>query len=117
MDYLENKKHTFFLSKSFLFYFRYEDDILVCFTSTEGKFDELLKHMNSLHQNIGFTIEIENAILINFLDLHTQKIDSKLDFFVYNQLILNNSGQGTKPRNRNKEKSETGMCYVSPALQ
>lgn len=83
MDNLEIsiKKHQYF--KSFLFWYRYVDDVLACFVGTERQLNKFFIFINNLHPRIKFTLEIEEDNSINFLDLTIQKLDNFLSFSIY----------------------------------
>lgn len=58
-----------FLSYNIMFWSRYVDDILCIVRGTEELVDDILKHLNELHNNIYFTAEIQSDHCLNFLDL------------------------------------------------
>jgi hypothetical protein len=58
------------------FFYRYVDD---CITAIpKDKIDDILKHFNSYHKKIQFTIEIENQNKINFLDTTLHHLDNNV---------------------------------------
>ena len=73
MDNLENKIFKNTLSKKFLYWYRYVDDILACFIGTDRQLQTFLNFINNLHSNIEFTLETEQNNSINFLDLTITK--------------------------------------------
>ena len=50
------------------FYRRYVDDVFVLFESSESA-DSFYEYMPSKHQNINFTVEMENVGSLSFLDV------------------------------------------------
>ena len=65
------------------FWFRYVDDILVCFTGSDSQLTAVLDHLNSIHNKINFTIEKEENNSINFLDLKILKENNSLKFDIF----------------------------------
>ena len=85
MDNLEHKIHEHPLSKNFIYWYRYVDDILACFIGTDRQLNSFLNYINNLHQNIKFTIEIEQDHSINFLDLTISIKNNKHDFKIFHK--------------------------------
>lgn len=85
MDNLESKIHNHKLSKNFLFWFRYVDDIFACFTGNVRQLNIFSNFINSLHNRIEFTLETEKNNSINFLDLTITRINNKLDFSIFHK--------------------------------
>ena len=57
------------LFKQFIYWYRYVDDILTCFTGTDRQLSQFLTLLNNFHLNIKFTIiEVTNCS-INSLHL------------------------------------------------
>lgn len=85
MDSLENKisKHPLF--SKFVYWYRYVDDILACFTGTDRQLQLFLDYINNIHPNIKFTIEIENNNSINFLDLTISRKENKHVFSIFHK--------------------------------
>ena len=65
------RAHPYF--KSFIFWYRYVDDILAIFLGTRRQLQIFLNFINNLHKNISFTLELEDNNSINFLDLTITK--------------------------------------------
>lgn len=55
------------LSKNFLFWHRYVDDMFSCLLGTRKQLENFSNYVKTLHKNIYFTIELEENIIINFL--------------------------------------------------
>lgn len=84
MDNLEkNIKNCEFYS-DVLFYYRYVDDIILCYNNTIENLNLFKNHIDSLHPSIKFTIELEQGGSIPFLDLLVSKTqNNKLSFSIY----------------------------------
>ena len=82
---MENKisKHTLF--KKCLYWHRYVDDILVCFTGTDRQLSIFLDFINNIHKNIQFTLEVETNNSINFLDLKITREENKHKFAIFHK--------------------------------
>lgn len=85
MDYIESIISKNPLFEKFIYWYRYVDDVLACFTGTERQLDNFLDFINSIHNNIKFTIEKEHNNSINFLDLSINKINNKHNFAVFHK--------------------------------
>ena len=83
MNFLENKisQHSNF--KYFLYWYRYVDDVIACFSGTDRQLNSFLEFINKLHPNIKFTIELESQNSINFLDLTVTREKDKHVFSVF----------------------------------
>lgn len=67
-----------------LFWFRYVDDCLVLFNGDDEILGTFLEYLNSLHNNIKFTFEIESDnFSLNFLDLLITRKDSHFEYAIY----------------------------------
>ena len=66
-----------------LYWHRYVDDILIMFKGTHRQIEKLHKYINSIHDNIKFTLEVEINKSINFLDLTIQNVNQKHSFKIY----------------------------------
>lgn len=51
----------------FLFWYRYVDDVISCVP--HHRLPDILNKINAADNNIQFTVEVENDMEINFLDL------------------------------------------------
>lgn len=85
MDDLETKFHNNKWSKAFVYWYRYVDDILVCFTGTNRQLNNILQFINSLHPSITFTMEEEIDKSLNFLDLTITRTLDKHKFSIYHK--------------------------------
>ena len=65
-------------------YKRYVDDIFLIFKEKEH-IDKFLKLLNGLHENIKFTVELENNSTLPFLDIAIQRVDGKYETSTYNK--------------------------------
>lgn len=66
-----------------IYWYRYVDDIICCFNGSDRQLQNFLKHLNTLHPSIKFTIETEKDQSLNFLDLKISRIQNKLAFSIF----------------------------------
>ena len=85
LDNLETKFHSNKASNSLLYWYRYVDDILVCFTGSDRQLGTILQLLNTLHPRIKFTVEEEVESSINFLDLTITRTLNKHRFSIYHK--------------------------------
>ncbi|KAK9886134.1 hypothetical protein WA026_014921 [Henosepilachna vigintioctopunctata] len=85
MDNLEHTIHDHPLSQRFLYWFRYVDDIICCFTGSKRQLHSFQNLINSIHPKIKFTLEEELDNSINFIDITIKKLDDKHSFSVYHK--------------------------------
>ncbi|CAG9828424.1 unnamed protein product [Diabrotica balteata] len=78
MDHLETKISKHPVLKQFLYWWRYVDDVLECFTGTNRQLDQFLSH-------IEFTRETEQNQSINFLDIKIIRLKNKHDFSIFHK--------------------------------
>lgn len=81
-DFEEKFLNTSFAENIF-FWYRYVDDILVCFTGNNIDLQYTLNHLNSIHPKIKFTVEKEKESSINFLDLSINRGNNEFSFNIY----------------------------------
>ena len=62
---------------------RYVDDTFVIWPHGKEKLDTFLQHINTLHDNITFTIEVEEDHKIAFLDVQIMRNNNTLETTVY----------------------------------
>lgn len=79
-SYIENKLHSNPITKNFVYWYRYVEDILVCCIVTQRKLDTLIHFINSLD---SITMEIEQSNSINFLDITISKQLSKHECSIF----------------------------------
>lgn len=65
------------------FWYRYVDDVLICFDGTSRQLNAFLELTNSWNPKIQFTLETETNNNINFLDLSIKRTPTKLEFNIY----------------------------------
>lgn len=65
------------------FWYRYVDDIICLWNGSEVDLDLFLIFINSLHNNIKFTLEKDSNRTLNFLDLTISIVDNKFEFDIY----------------------------------
>lgn len=85
MDNFENKVlNSSYGIQHILFWYRYVDDIIVGFSGTNRQIDVFPNFLNSIHNNIKFTYEVENLEKsLNFLDLNITRGDSDFKYKIY----------------------------------
>jgi predicted GIY-YIG superfamily endonuclease len=71
------------LLKNIVYWFRYVDDILCCWTGTERQLDQFLEVLNSRHKSLNFTMERGVDQKINFLDLEIEIREDNHVFAIY----------------------------------
>ena len=76
--------------KNIIFWRRYVDDVFGIYNGTSEELIDFKTHLNSLHPNIKFTLEIETNNSINFLDLNISKLQNKLKFNIYRKNTTSN---------------------------
>jgi hypothetical protein len=64
-------------------YFRYVDDILIVYDSLETDITHMLSLFNKLHHNLTFTMELEDDMRINFLDLKIHRLTDSVYASIY----------------------------------
>ncbi|XP_019870071.1 uncharacterized protein LOC109598606 [Aethina tumida] len=64
-------------------WYRYVDDTFVIWKHGQEKLDQFLKHLNSQHNIIEFTMELEKENQIPFLDVPVKRVGEHLDHTVY----------------------------------
>jgi hypothetical protein len=85
MNDIEKSIHKHPLSNKFLYWYRYVDDIIACFTGTSRQLNTFVNNINTIHPNIKFTIELELDNAINFLDLTISKVNNSHDFSIFHK--------------------------------
>lgn len=86
--FMDNFEDTIFnsnnsLLKHILYWKRYVDDILCLWTGTDRQINQFLNYINSLHNKIKFTLELEVDHSINFLDLTITHKNNYHSFKIY----------------------------------
>lgn len=86
LDDLENKfimspKNPFI--DSIVYWFRYVDDILCLFSGDRAKLFGFYNYINSVHDSIKFTVELEENNRLNFLDLRIIKQNNRHEFGIF----------------------------------
>jgi hypothetical protein len=64
-------------------WYRYVDDTFVVWPHGKDELQTFLKHLNSIHQNIAFTMEVEKQGTLPFLDVLVKRPDGSLGHSVY----------------------------------
>jgi hypothetical protein len=81
MDHFENQHIVDNIN--ILYYFRYVDDLIICWTGSMSQLDTFVNDINNKHPKIKFKKELEQNNSLNFLDLTITKVDNKHDFQIY----------------------------------
>ncbi|CAK1596620.1 unnamed protein product [Parnassius mnemosyne] len=81
MDNFE-KQHIV-VNQNILYYYRYVDDIIICWTGTRRQLDVFLNKINRVHDKIKFKLELEQDCSLNFLDLTITRKESSHVFQIY----------------------------------
>lgn len=81
MDNFENRYFTG--NNNILYYYRYVDDILICWTGTRQELESFYSFVNNLHPKIKFKLEVEVDNSINFLDLTITREHCRHNFQIY----------------------------------
>ena len=71
------------VNKNILYWRRYVDDILVVWTDSQAELDVFHNYLNTIHEKIKFTVEIEHSKNIKFLDLDISHNEKGLTFDIY----------------------------------
>ena len=64
-------------------YFRYVDDILLIYDSSQTNIQAILEDFNSIHPNLTFTGETEHENMLNFLDITIHKTPQNIKISIY----------------------------------
>ena len=75
-----------------LYYKRYVDDTFLPFNEVDH-IPQFLQYLNSKHNNINFTYELENNASLSFLDVLVTRTDNHITTAIYDKSI---TGLGTK---------------------
>ncbi|XP_045779584.1 uncharacterized protein LOC123877124 [Maniola jurtina] len=81
MDDFENKHIV--KNNNILYYYRYVDDIIICWTGTDEQLDTFVKNLNKIHPKIKFKSELELDNSISFLDLTITRANNKHQFGIF----------------------------------
>ncbi|XP_052746613.1 uncharacterized protein LOC128199716 [Bicyclus anynana] len=81
MDDFENKNIV--KNNHILYYYRYVDDIIICWTGTDRQLDVFVDKLNNLHPKIKFKLEIEQNNSLNFLDVTITRVNNRHHFGIY----------------------------------
>ena len=64
-------------------YFRYIDNILLIYDSSQTNIQAILEDFNSIHPNLTFTGETEHDNMLNFLDITIHKTPQNIKISLY----------------------------------
>ena len=89
VEHLENwALNSYFLKH--VYWGRYMDDVISLWNYGENELRGFLDHLNTYDRNLQFTLEIENANKLPFLDVLIIRSIDKLDFTIYRKPTQNN---------------------------
>jgi hypothetical protein len=71
------------LIQNIVYWFRYVDDILCCWSGSDRQLDQFVRFLNTRHNSINFTMERGLNQSINFLDLAIEIKENKHVFSIY----------------------------------
>lgn len=102
VNHLELIIHKHPQIQHFIYWYRYVDDILTCFTGTKRQLNIFLNFINNIHPNIKFTMEVEQNKQINFLDLTIQNNKGIHSFKIFHKpshtdTVIHNSSSHPYP--------------------
>lgn len=86
--FINHIENTFFmqnkeLTAKIVYYRRYVDDIIVMLEGSDQDINLFKEKMNNMHNNIKFTLEMEENNSLNFLDLTITKLNNQHKFAIY----------------------------------
>ena len=86
LQYLETLNiETIKQQYNIIYYGRYVDDVMIVYNNHKDIGDQILDKFNTIHNSIKFTIEKDNQISINYLDITIEKIKFHNNYtFSYN---------------------------------
>lgn len=84
MDHFEELVLNSKQAKQYIkFWYRYVDDILICFDGTSRQLESFLDFVNTINNKIQFTLERECDREITFLDLRIKNVENKFIFDIF----------------------------------
>lgn len=81
MNDFENKNIV--NNNNILYYYRYVDDIIICWTGTDRQLGIFISNLNKIHPKIKFKAEFEEQNSLTFLDLSITRVNNKHQFEIY----------------------------------
>jgi len=85
MAKIENSLQSYHSIHKVFFFKRYVDDIFCIFDGTASNLDDIFTLINSLHESITFTMELESKNSLPFLDILCTKLDNHIDLSIYHK--------------------------------
>ena len=73
---------------------RDRDDTIMIYNSNCRQLEMLKKHMNTITNNLQFTLETEMNNKINFLDLILTTINNKINYNIYRKPTITDHAMG-----------------------
>ena len=84
LQYIEcNSILPILIKHCILGYYRYVDDILILYDSSNTHIQSILKDFNIIHPNLNFTLETETNNQLNYLDITIHRTNTNLKFNIY----------------------------------
>jgi hypothetical protein len=85
--YLQNLEHNsifkIMMEQKIVAYFRYVDDILIVYDKDKTNISHMLDLFNNLHPKLKFTMELEEDMSINFLDITIHRLPTGVYASIY----------------------------------
>ncbi|MGP1933983.1 MAG: reverse transcriptase domain-containing protein, partial [Arsenophonus sp. NC-XBC3-MAG3] len=75
--------HTIINTRKNIYWHRYVNDIIILYNGNNRQLEQLHRHINKIHKNLTFTLDLESDHRINYLDLIITKINNKHKFKIY----------------------------------
>ena len=85
MDNMEKTIHKTKYKTSIGLWLRYVDDVLVIWKSSLVELEDFLQYLNSIHDNLKFTLEVEQKGMINYLDMSLHNTGNSINIGVYHK--------------------------------
>ena len=98
-------------------WFRYVDDTFVVWQHGRNKLEDFLTHLNTLHERIKFTMELESSGTIPFLDVLVEKSTDCLSTDVYRKPTHTDLYLNFRSNHHPKTKYGVVKCLSTRALR
>ena len=77
-------------NSNIIYYYRYVDDIIICWTGSRQELLDFVQNLNNCHNKIKFKLELEQNNSINFLDLTITREHCRHEFEIYRKPTYTN---------------------------
>ncbi|XP_061725625.1 uncharacterized protein LOC133531428 [Cydia pomonella] len=114
MDHFENQHIVG--NNNILYYFRYVDDLIICWMGSMGQLDAFIAELNSKHPKIKFKKELEQDNSLNFLDLTISRVNNRHHFQIYRKPTHTDSVIPASSTHPWQHKLAAFHCYVHRML-